>query len=190
MQALDEAKDREGEELSEGARAPDSGAREDPRALYREALSRWASGIAIVAVRHPAGVKALTASSFSALSLDPPLVLCCLSLNSRTLPILKEEGRFTVSILAEGQEEVSAHFAGASSPRLERNPPFPPRGDPAVEGSLAALACRLWRVYPGGDHEIVVGEVERVYLGAEERPLLYWRRAYRHLAGPETGGRS
>jgi flavin reductase (NADH) len=157
---------------------------EEGKALYREALSRWASGVTVVAVRHGEGVKALTASAFASLSLDPPLVLVCLSLDSRTLPILKEAGRFTVSILAEGQEEVSAHFAGSTSPRLERNPPFAPEGDPVVEGSLAALACRVWAIYPGGDHEIVVGEVERVHLGGEGRPLLYWRRAYRHLAQP------
>jgi flavin reductase (NADH) len=108
----------------------------------------------------------------------PPLVLVCIDEHGHILPSLLAERRFTVSLLAETQKRLAAGFAeklpSADDPFAE--------GDPVLHGSLSALVCTLWEAYPGGDHRIVVGRVERVVPGDEEAPLLYHRRRYRGLA--------
>ncbi len=150
----------------------------DPRDEIREALSQWASGVAVLAVTDGEEIDAITVSAFSAVSLDPPLVLACVSEQSSTIPTLLEEGRFTVSVLAEGQKRV----ASAVAQRLtDSTAGFRTDGDPVLEGSLVAFVCRLRDAHPGGDHRIVVGEVERVELGRRDDPLVYFRREYRQL---------
>jgi flavin reductase (NADH) len=150
--------------------------------LFREALSRWPSGVTVVAAKDEAGeVRGMTASSFSSLSLNPPLVLVCVDENANLLPVLERTEHFTVNLLAEGQAEVSGHFAGQPAARLLENPPFDVHGELILQGALASLVCRRWAVYPGGDHKIVVGEVEKVVLGTERPPLVYHRRSYRKL---------
>lgn len=147
------------------------------RDALREALSGWASGVAVVAVRDDDEVLALTVSAFASVSMHPPLVLVCIDENAHLLPSLLEAGRFTVSLLAEGQKRLAAWFA-------EKLPveddPFT-ADDPVLPGALAALVCTVWQAYAGGDHRIVVGCVERVVPGDGDAPLVYHRRQYRGL---------
>lgn len=151
--------------------------------LFREALSHWASGVTVVAAKDGAGtVRGMTASSFSSLSLEPPLVLVCVDERANLLSVLEQAEHFTVNFLAEGQEEASGHFAGQAAARLLENPPFPTHGDLILGDALATLVCSRWQVYPGGDHRIVVGKVERVILGEDRPPLVYYRRGYRKLS--------
>lgn len=84
--------------------------------------------------------------------------------------------RFAVNILAEGQERISDHFAGKPIPNLE---PLGP--DLAIAGALATLYCTVWQLYPGGDHRIVVGQVEDIRLGEAGKPIVYWNRGYRSI---------
>jgi len=98
--------------------------------------------------------------------------------NAAVLPFLEVGARFAVSILAEGQRRVASLFADAAP--LGRAA-VAAEGDPVVEGALAALACTVQAVHPGGDHRIVVGAVERVVLGPAGSPLLYYDRDYRRL---------
>lgn len=164
-------------------------------ASFREALARWASGVTVVTVRDPdaapegegggdgasdaASMHGLTASSFTSVSLDPPLVLVCVSLQSHTLPVLQKAERFTVSLLSEAQAVTSDHFA--NRPGVNAPPAFDALG--GIAGSVAVLACDLWQDYPGGDHRILVGRVTKIELAAQAHagPLLYWQRRYRGL---------
>jgi flavin reductase (NADH) len=143
----------------------------------RDALSRWASGVAVVAVRDDDEVIAMTVSAFTSVSMYPPLVLVCIDEQGHLLPSLLEAGRFTVSLLAQGQKRLAAFFAEKLP---SADDPFAD-GDPVLPGSLAALVCTVWEAYPGGDHRIVVGRVERVFPGDADAPLLYHRRQYRAL---------
>jgi flavin reductase (NADH) len=147
------------------------------RDAFREALSGWASGVAVVAVRDDDEVIAMTVSAFTSVSMYPPLVLVCIDEQGHLLPSLLDVGRFTVSLLAEGQKRQAAWFAEKLPAAVD---PFS-EGDPVLHGSLSALVCTVWKAYPGGDHRIVVGRVERVVPGDEEAPLLYHRRQYRGL---------
>ncbi|GIW35097.1 4-hydroxyphenylacetate 3-monooxygenase reductase subunit [Meiothermus sp.] len=144
----------------------------------RQAMSYWPSGITVIAARFQSEARGMTASSFTSVSLEPPLILVCINETAQLWPVLEQAGRFTVNLLAEGHEHTSAHFAGRP---LDGYQPLTDEDSPALEGALATLYCRTWAVYPGGTHKIVVGEVEKVALGSNTRPLLYWNRSYRQL---------
>lgn len=160
--------------------SPAPGGRSPLAEELREALSHWASGVAVLAVSDGEEVEAITVTAFSAVSLDPPLVLVCVSEQSAILPMLLEERRFTVNVLGEDDRKLATTVAQ----RLPvPEPRFAAGRDPVLEGSVVSLVCGLWREHPGGDHRILVGEVERVEPGTGSGPLLYHRRAYRGLAG-------
>lgn len=148
------------------------------REAFRDALSGWASGVAVVAVREDDEVVAVTVSAFASVSMYPPLVLVCIDEHGHILPSLLAERRFTVSLLAESQKRLAAGFAEKLPAAAD---PFS-ADDPVLHGSLTALVCTLWQAYPGGDHRIVVGRVERVVAGEDEAPLLYHGRRYRGLS--------
>lgn len=144
--------------------------------LFKSALARWASGVTVVAAEAEGERRGMTASSFSSVSLEPPLVLVCIDESANLLGLLERSQRFAINILAEGQQAVSNHFAGRPNAELEALNP-----DLSIEGALATLYCSKWQLYPGGDHRIVVGKVEAIRLGKAEKPLVYWNRAYRSL---------
>lgn len=157
----------------------DAGAPRSPlQQSFVEALSRWASGTAVVAVRLGASVEAMTATSFASVSLEPPLILVCVGEDATVLPFLGEGERFAASILSRDQRRLASLYADRGP--LARDQ-FPAQGDPILAGALAGLGCIVRGNHPGGDHRIVVGEVDWIELGLEKPPLLYYRREYRSL---------
>lgn len=144
----------------------------------RQVMNHWPSGVTVIAARYGNEARGMTASSFTGVSLNPPLILVCIAETSLLWPVLEKAGRFTVNLLPEGHEHTSAHFSGHT---IEGYDPLSPEESPALKGALATLHCINWAIYPGGTHKIVVGEVEKVTLGKEVRPLLYWNRGYRQL---------
>lgn len=159
-------------------RTPTSEKRAQPGELLREALSHWASGVAVLAASDGEEIDAITVTAFTGLSLDPPLVLVGLGEQTSILPMLREERRFVISILAAGQQAV----AGVVAQRLPGLADiFEGPEEPAVVDAMVHLTCTLWREYEGGDHRIIVGEVERVSFGRETDPLLYHHREYRSM---------
>nr|2ECR_A Chain A, flavin reductase component (HpaC) of 4-hydroxyphenylacetate 3-monooxygenase [Thermus thermophilus HB8]2ECR_B Chain B, flavin reductase component (HpaC) of 4-hydroxyphenylacetate 3-monooxygenase [Thermus thermophilus HB8]2ECU_A Chain A, flavin reductase (HpaC) of 4-hydroxyphenylacetate 3-monooxygnease [Thermus thermophilus HB8]2ECU_B Chain B, flavin reductase (HpaC) of 4-hydroxyphenylacetate 3-monooxygnease [Thermus thermophilus HB8]2ED4_A Chain A, flavin reductase (HpaC) of 4-hydrox len=144
---------------------------------FKEALARFASGVTVVAARLGEEERGMTATAFMSLSLEPPLVALAVSERAKLLPVLEGAGAFTVSLLREGQEAVSEHFAGRPKEGIALE-------EGRVKGALAVLRCRLHALYPGGDHRIVVGLVEEVELGEGGPPLVYFQRGYRRLVWP------
>lgn len=147
-------------------------------------MACWPTGAVIVAARERGLVHALTISSFTSVSVDPLLVLVCVRQSSRILPMIERSGTFSVSVLAAGQDAVSAHFA---SPDREPAPVQPHLSDaigelPGVDGALALLACAVESMHPKGDHTIVIGRVTRARACDSGQPLVYCRRGYHHLA--------
>lgn len=154
----------------------------DPRD-FRDALSHWASTVTIVAVRDGEDVHATTATSFMPVSADPPLVVVALGAGAQVLPWIEVDARFVVSFLAEGQRRVASMLTDSFPVGPS---PFPPTGDPVVEGALASLVCSVRDVRPvGGGARLLTGLVEDVRQGEGARPLLYHRRGYRTLSDPE-----
>ena len=148
-------------------------------AHLRQFAGRFATGVAVIASRDGRGeFKGLVVNSVTALSLDPPLYLVCLDRKSNTLQAIAESGVFSINFLNDRQIDISRHFASKTPDKVaSMDVVCGPGGAPLIEGSLAACECRVVNVYPGGDHEIIVGAVDQVMIG-EGSPLLFYRGAY------------
>jgi 3-hydroxy-9,10-secoandrosta-1,3,5(10)-triene-9,17-dione monooxygenase reductase component len=159
----------------------------DSRA-FRHTAAQFATGVTVVSLDAGGEVRALTANSFSSLSLDPPLVLFCLGRQARAAQIIHSARRFCVNILGDHQRDLSAFFAGAWKA------PAPPRFSfvkweevPRLEGCLAAIACEVRAIHEGGDHWIVVGEVVGLHrLEHVSRPLVFYGGGYVNLETPQV----
>jgi flavin reductase (DIM6/NTAB) family NADH-FMN oxidoreductase RutF len=155
------------------------------RQHFKSALRQWASGVTIVTTRCGERIFGMTASAFSSVSLDPPLVLVCIEKKAHTLPWIVESGVFAVNVLAEGQHELSNRFAtdGNESVRFDglacRSGPS---GAPWLPDTVAVLDCRVAGAHEAGDHWIYVGEVQTAEVVAGREPLLYYDATYRSLA--------
>ncbi|MFE4646000.1 flavin reductase family protein [Streptomyces sp. NPDC056730] len=161
----------------------------DPQQL-RTCLGHFATGVTVVSCMAGDAPHGATVNAFTAVSLDPPLVLVALSRTSKAARLLT--GRpFTVSVLSEEQRDLALWFAGspeASGPSPSWLP-APSGLAPALSGSPATFSCSPWATYDGGDHVLFVGRVERLAYHPEARPLLFYRGSFRSALtrGPHTG---
>ncbi|MFG1394581.1 flavin reductase family protein [Xanthobacter agilis] len=161
----------------------DLDARFDPREL-RNALGRFATGIAVVMARDSEGLMGVTVNSFSAVSLDPPLILFCMARSLKSLPRLEKVTAYSVNILLESQQDVSNRFATAGEDKLAATQWEPgPSGAPRLIPAHASFECVPYAHYDGGDHVIFVGRVVHMHAEGEDAPLLYYRGRYHTLAG-------
>ncbi len=155
---------------------------------FRLALGQFATGVTVVtAERAPGQVHGMTASSFTAVSLDPLLVLICVSQTAQLLPLVKRRKRFGVNILKDNQQAISEYFAQTEDNAvLENNLGIRYRwtqsGVPLLDDALVHLACNVVASYIAGDHTIFIAEVESIELYDGE-PLLYLRGDYRRFNG-------
>ena len=154
---------------------------------FKAVLSQWASGVSVVTTNDDGMLYGLTVSSFSSLSLDPPLVLVCLANSNRIVQMIEQSSGFAVSILASDQAAASNYFARPgrlpTKEFTEIEGEWTPTGQPVIKGALAWVTCRLHQTLPQGDHTIVIGRVEATHTSPpERRPLVYWSRAYRTLS--------
>ena len=129
----------------------------------RDALGRFATGVTVVTTRSPGGkLEGVTANSFSAVSLDPPLVLWSLRRNAPSLLGFLESRHFAVNVLAVEQSHVSRQFAQPRNDKFEGIAHAPGLGGCAlIEGALAMFECAVEKTIEGGDHVIFVGRVDR-----------------------------
>lgn len=158
-----------------------------PRALdpdrFRTVFGHFATGVAVVTVAGPGGEGGMTANAVCSVSLDPLLALVCFEQRARTLPLVRDAGRFAVNVLRSGAEDVARVFA-SKVPEGEKLRAVPHRlvdGMPILEAALAWVVCDLRELIPAGDHEIAIGEAVATGL-ADGDPLLWYRGAYRALA--------
>src|SRR5947209_5198322 len=155
----------------------------DPE-LFREVFGRFATGVAVITSAGLGRTGGMTANALCSLSLDPLLALVCFENRARTLPIVREAGRFAVNVLAAKQERLAGVFA-SKLPEAEKLDGVAHRlqhGVPVIEGSLAWAICELQESLAGGDHTIVVGRVIEMGLG-EGEPLLWYSGRYHALPG-------
>lgn len=150
---------------------------------FRNALSRFASGVTVITTRDGMGrLHGLTVSAFASVSLDPPLVLISIEKATASHNAFLESGIFAVNILAAEQQFLSDHFASPLEDKFEGVKIEMSENDlPHIDGSLCSLDCTLKQSYDGGDHTIFVGEVEHSKV-SDGDPLLYFRSTYRQLA--------
>ncbi|MEE4377944.1 MAG: flavin reductase family protein [Candidatus Competibacteraceae bacterium] len=150
---------------------------------FRRTLGTFATGITVVSMVNGNGqFDGLTVNSFNSVSLDPPLILWSLSLTSPRFAMLQNIPHFAINILAADQIAIADRFA------TQNDDPFDGiettlglGGVPLLQGCVAILECRTETTYPGGDHLIFIGHVERLHYQVGE-PLVYWNSGYRTLA--------
>ena len=160
----------------------------DPRPIldpdaFREACSRFATGVAIATVLAQDGEpQGMTVSSFTSVSLQPPLVLVCIDFDSSVHPHFRSNTHFAVNVLHEDQTELSVRFSDLPDGRFEGiDWHSGTTGAPLLRGALAIFECRVRDTVEAGDHAILIGDVIRVE-SREGKPLLYFNRNYRSLA--------
>jgi flavin reductase (DIM6/NTAB) family NADH-FMN oxidoreductase RutF len=154
---------------------------------FRLALGQFATGVTVVtAERSPGHVHGMTANSFTSVSLDPPLILICVSHAAQLLPMVKRQKRFGVNILKNNQRAISEYFARTeesadTEKQLGIRYRWTEKGIPLLEDALVNLTCNVVDSHVAGDHTIFIAEVESVEIYDGE-PLLYLRGNYRHVA--------
>jgi flavin reductase (DIM6/NTAB) family NADH-FMN oxidoreductase RutF len=149
---------------------------------FRRVLGSFAAGVTIVTTIGEDGQPyGLTATAFTSVSMDPPLVLVCVDKRSESHPHFHTSQVFAVNFLAVGQEEISKRFAVSGGDKFTAVPVRLGRTKaPVLSDALGHVECRIVDVLEGGDHTIFIGEVESLDARAGE-PLLYYRGAYREL---------
>lgn len=159
-------------------------------AALRSALGRFATGVTVVtcvdADGQPVG---LTVNSFAALSLEPPLVLWSLRIESPSLPAFDAARHFAVNVLSEHQLEVSRRFAStAARARFEMGRwSAGMTGAPVLAGTVATFECAVAGAQAHGDHRLYIGRVVHAVSHAGA-PLLFHAGRYRRLGEPLTSG--
>ncbi len=150
--------------------------------LFRRVLSHFAAGVTVVTTvdreQRPHG---LTATAFTSVSLEPPLVLVCVDKQADTYPQFQPAGVFAVNFLSLEQRDVSQRFAkhgGDKFSGLTWRPGV--LGAPLLDGTIGHVECRIHHWYDGGDHSIMVGEIESAD-ALDGEPLLHFRHAYRRV---------
>jgi flavin reductase (DIM6/NTAB) family NADH-FMN oxidoreductase RutF len=145
-------------------------------------MGLFATGVTVVSAQAGGEIHGMTANSVTSVSLDPLLLLVCVDRQARMAAAITAAGRFAVSILRDDQESISRHFAGQRGPTVQ--PRFAPLGSThRIEDCMAAMACVTERVLDGGDHIIVVAQVEALWQAEKTGdPLLYFGGKYRRIA--------
>jgi len=165
---------------SEAAKSARPGVSSDE---FRRACGRFATGVAIASVMDDTGAAhGLTVSSFTSVSLEPPLVLICLGHAVTMIEAFRKASYFGISILREEDRQVSNHFATKGHDRFNGVGWRPGKtGVPLIDCALAAFECETYQRFTSGDHDILVGRV--VYTHIEDGPpLVFFSSHYCTLA--------
>ncbi|WP_428826149.1 flavin reductase family protein [Azonexus sp. IMCC34842] len=158
-------------------------AQTDTRAL-RNALGRFATGIAVVTAIDPDGHPiGLTVNSFSAVSLEPPLVLWCLDNGSHNLEAFRRASHHAINILSVTQQDLSNRFATWPTDRFVGLPWQPGAGGaPVFPACCSSFEVANETAHVAGDHTVFIGRIEKFSETPDLAPLLFHAGQYRKLA--------
>ena len=152
---------------------------------FRRVLGHFATGVTIVTACDGQGKPTgLTASAFTSVSLEPPLILICVAHTSQSYPALRDGGRFAVNFLGNKQEDASRRFATSKIVDKFEGVAYhmSEMGLPILTDSLAHVECVTVNTHVEGDHTVFIGRVDAC--GASDgEPLLYFRGKYGRFAG-------
>ncbi len=148
---------------------------------FREALGRFATGVALVTAAPDGQPTGLIVNSLASVSLDPPLVSFCPAKSSLTWQRMRHTGRFGINLLARRHEPFARRAALAGADRFaglewERGR----SGAPMLADALATLECEIIAEHPAGDHWIVIGQVDALHTRIDE-PLVFFAGRFASL---------
>ena len=148
----------------------------------RQLMRAWTSGVTIVTAAHDGEMHGMTVSSFTSVSLDPPMIAISLHTDSRTCRLVQRSGALAVSILSDEQHEISDLFAGRLPELGERLAGVELEtlvtGAPVLKRALARMDCRVVQTTPAGMNTLVLAEVVAVSGDGQGEPLVYHNRGY------------
>ncbi len=152
-------------------------------ALLRRAFGRFPTGVAAVCGLEDGSPLGLVASSFTSVSLEPPLVLICAAHSSRTWPRLGRLPALGLSILGEGDEVVVRRLTAPARDRFADLAWYAsPDGAVLLEGAAAWFECRIEEQVRGGDHDVVLLSIDDVKVFADVAPLVFHASQFTKLA--------
>jgi flavin reductase (DIM6/NTAB) family NADH-FMN oxidoreductase RutF len=153
--------------------------------LFRQLLRRHAAAVAVITAPGEPAV-GFTATSFTSVSLTPPLVSFCLARTASAWPAVSVAGTVAVHVLAEDQEHVARTFSTRGIDRLATHGAWQPGPDgvPLLDGVLARLVCRVVDRVEAGDHTIVLAAplAGEHRLDESDTPLVYHAGRYAALS--------
>jgi N-acetyl-1-D-myo-inositol-2-amino-2-deoxy-alpha-D-glucopyranoside deacetylase len=153
---------------------------------FRRVLGRFVTGVTVMTTLADGVPHAMTASSVASVSLDPPLVLVCVDRTAVMADHVRAGGVFALSMLADDQAELSITFADPSRPSGAAQfegvaTRTAETGAPLIDGAVGWVDTRVWQIYAGGDHLIVVGQVVDLGHEPDKLPLAYHAGGYGDL---------
>ena len=158
---------------------------------FKAVMGQWPSGVTVVTTEDDEGRTGMTASSFSSVSLDPPLISICVARHLPTHERLTRAGKFAVNILSKDQIDDGLRFAGMLKDVTDRFEGIEVHtaatGCPLLTGTLGWVDCTIWAQHDGGDHTIFVGQVQAAGVDTTAAPLLYHSRSWGQFADVLAG---
>lgn len=139
---------------------------------FRNACGAFATGVTIISTEAEGVEHGMTANAFMSISLDPPLVAVSVAETAKLKGYIEAAGRFAVSILAEGAEDLALHFAGKPNPNVS-DPLRRLGGLPVAKAACAVFVTDLEQSITSGDHQIFVGRVTHMETQPDAAPILY-----------------
>ena len=159
----------------------------DTRA-FREALGRFATGVALVTAAPGGTPTGLIVNSLTSVSLEPPLVSFCPARSSLTWQRMRRTGRFGVNVLDREHEAFARRATPAGADRFAGiDWEFGRGGEPLLSGALATLECEIVAEHVAGDHWIVVGRVDGLRASRVGQPLIFFAGAFAWASCPDQG---
>jgi 3-hydroxy-9,10-secoandrosta-1,3,5(10)-triene-9,17-dione monooxygenase reductase component len=152
---------------------------------FRDAMSLFATGVAVITSRSDGSPVGMTASAVTSLSLHPVLLLVCVNSRLPTHRVLESTGRFAVNVLGETDSVLARRFATPGIDKFSGVRHADRGGVPVLHDSIAYFVCDVHERLPGGDHSIFIGAVKQLGLRPGARPLLYFGARFGHLAGSQ-----
>lgn len=151
---------------------------------FKKTLGQFVTGVAVITSLDPSQQPVgITINSLTSVSLDPPLILFCLKQQSPLLKTFKNCSHFAANILTLDQTDLSNLFAKNNANKWDlvahkRHQKF---GIPILKDTQATIICKTDQQYPGGDHEIIFGEVIELSANPNKSPLVYFQGQYTHI---------
>ena len=145
---------------------------------FKKTLSKFSTGITVVATNYNSILYGKTVNSFASLSLSPPLVLFSLDLKSSKLNIFKKTKIVSINVLSKKQKSISKNFAKKISDWKKIDHNLLSNGNPVINNCVSNLECKIIDKIRKGDHIIFICKVMKVKNSDNLKPLVYFNSKY------------
>jgi 3-hydroxy-9,10-secoandrosta-1,3,5(10)-triene-9,17-dione monooxygenase reductase component len=152
---------------------------------YRSAIARFATGVTVITTVDGDRLAGMTASAVASLSLEPLLLLVCVSNHLPTHAALERSGQFAVNVLGEEDGDLALRFARPGADKFAGLEVTHDHGVPLLGCAIAHFVCDVRERLPGGDHSIFIGAVRHCHHIPHRRPLLYFASEFGGIKRPD-----